>query len=725
MWVKRLFVIVFVVAGASLGIPSQVFAAPSTPASLTAVRTVASQVSPGETKAFSVPMPWRANMVGVSYVDRTHSAKGVFVSARTHAADSWSSWQSLESSDSGASNTEALHASHRVTTDPIWVATADQIQVLITVLPGSEAIHDVRVHLINSMGDAHPQNVFMRFIHAAGRFLTMHAAPAGQPAQAATTQPAIISRAQWGANPAYLNLPCPGVAPQLKMAFIHHTDTTNSYTKSQSAGIVRGIYAYHTNSRGYCDIGYNFLIDKYGQIFEGRSGGITNNVIGAHTGGYNYESFGISLMGQYSAARPTSAMMTALVKLLAWRLDIAHVPATGTVYMTAGSGNDHTSPGTVVRLNRISGHRNVSYTNCPGNYVYAQMSWIRSHVNAMGLPKIYLPTQSTLNLRPDGDKNDELMSITAWFSASSKWTLSFIDPKGVVQRTFTGTGTGVKQYWAGTTATGKLVPTGAYRWTLTATDAAGHSATPASGVLNIVTSHRDGTLLSDATGRYVIDAGAARAVDPVAYASNFGTLAPVATGPNERARYTVGTPLGLRAGTLLVGPTGVRYIWSGGALRAFSTSPNTFTTLGYQAAAAISASQTYIDALPSGGPVTSVTTHPDGTALKSVDGKTFYVVDAGTLRPFSALARASLYRTNEVVTVTAGDLALPAGTAFHVRDGALIKAADGGAPWMVSDGTKHRFVSASFATLMGYTTPMMLTATAADIAAIPTGARIG
>jgi hypothetical protein len=245
-------------------------------------------------------------------------------------------------------------------------------------------------------------------------------------------------------------------------------------------------------------------------------------------------------------------------------------------------------------------------------------------------------------------------------------------------------------------------------------------------VLNIVTSHPDGTVLSDATGRYVIEAGAARAVDPVAYASNFGTRAPVATGPKERARYTVGSPLGLRAGTLLVGPASSHYIWSGGALRPFSTSPtNTFTTLGYAAAAAVPATQAYLDALPAGAPVTSVTTHPDGTALKSADGKKFYVADAGTLRPLAALSRASWYRASEVVTVTAGDLALPAGPTFLVRDGALIKATDGGAPWIVSAGTKHRFVSASFATLMGYTTPMMLTATAADITAIPTGARIG
>jgi hypothetical protein len=720
MRLKRLFVIVFVLAGASLGIPSQVLAAPSTPPSLTAVRTVASQVSPGETKTFSVPMPWRANMIGVSYDDRMHSAKGVLVSARTHTADSWSAWESLESSDSVASSTEASHANRRVATDPIWVATADQVQVQITVLPGSQAIHDVRVHLINSMGDAHSQNAFMRFIHAAARFLTMHAGTADQPAQAATLQPAIISRVQWGANPAYLNLPCPGVAPVLKMAFIHHTDTTNSYTKSQSAGIVRGIFAYHTKSRGYCDIGYNFLIDKYGQIFEGRLGGISNNVIGAHTGGYNYESFGISLMGQYSAARPSSAMMSALVRLLAWRLDIAHVPAIGSVDMKAGSGNDHTPPGTVVRLNRISGHRNVSYTNCPGNYVYSQMSWIRSHVNAMGLPKIYLPSMSSQTLRRDGDARDEFTHFTASFSATVKWTLSFTAPDGTVQRTISGWSSKVNDYWGGP---GVAAPNGLYRWTLTAADSAGHAARPASGTLLVVTSHPDGTVLSDSTGKYLVDGGAVRTIDALSYASNYGTLPAVATGPAERPRYTSGSPLGLREGTLLVSPTSERYIWSVGALRHFTGT--TFAGLGYAPAAAISVPQATIDGLPGGTDITDITTHPSGTSVKSVDGKTFYVVDAGTLRPLSALARAASYRSNEVVIATAGDLVLPAGSAFPVRGGAFIKATDGGAPWLVSGGTKHRFASSSLATFMGYTTSMMLTGTTADINAIPTGARLG
>ena len=723
---RRFFVVAFIVAAVSFGIPSQVSAAPSIPRSLTAVRTVLSQVEPGQSKTLSVSLPWRVNMIGLSYVDRSHTQNGVSIVARAHTADGWSAWEEVGANDNGATGVEAKHETNRLTTEPLWVGTADHVDVKVSLAKTGQTIRDVRVHLINTLGDSKPGNLVTRALHAIVGFLTMRAAPPAAPAEARTAQPAIISRAQWGANPAYLNLPCPGSAPELKMAFIHHTDTTNSYTRSQSAAVVRGIYAYHTNTRGYCDIAYNFLVDKYGQVFEGRNGGVTNNVIGAHTGGYNYGSVGVALLGNYSTARPSSAMLTALTNLLAWRLDIAHVPPTGTFYMKTGTGNDHHAAGTLVKFNRIAGHRDASYTTCPGAYVYSLMTWIRNRVQALGLPKIYLPSADRTNVRPDGDTTDEMIRITAQFSTTATWKLSFIDSKGVVQRTAVGTATSVKKYWGGATANNALVPNGIYTWRLDAWDATRHAATPAFGTFTVVTSHPDGTILSDASGKYVIDAGAARAVDPIAYASNFGTLPAVPTGPNERARYTAGPALGLRDGTLLsdASTTPVSYyIWSSGALHAFKS--GSFTALGYAPAAAIPVSQTYLASLTPGTDITSLTEHPDGTLVKSADGTTFWEIQAGTRRPITALARAASYRTNEAVTATAGDLALPLGTAVPVRDGTLIKATDGGTPWIVSDGTKHRFVSWGLEAAMGYTSSMMLTATAGDLNAIPTGAGIG
>jgi len=355
------------------------------------------------------------------------------------------------------------------------------------------------------------------------------------------------------------------------------------------------------------------------------------------------------------------------------------------------------------------------------------MTWIRNTVRGMGNPKIYTPMLDTVNLRPDGDTKGEMIRFTASFSGTVTWTLSFVDPHGVVQRTLTGTGSAVKQYWGAQTALGALVKSGQYTWKLDAHDSTSHAATGASGILNIVTSHPDGTLLSDSTGKYVIDHGAARAVDAMAYTSNFGTLPAVPTGPSERARYTAGPALGLRDGTLLADKstsTPVYYIWSNGTLHQFKD--GSFAALGYQAAAAITATPSYLTTLTAGADITpSLTQHPDGTLVKSADGKSFWVIQTSTRRPISALARASLYRSNEAVTATVADLALPLGAAVPVRDGTYIKATDSGAPWLVSDGTKHRFVSSAFASAMGFTSTMMLTASSADLNAITTGARIG
>src|SRR5205085_3816948 len=121
------------------------------------------------------------------------------------------------------------------------------------------------------------------------------------------------------------------------------------------------------------DIAYNFLIDKYGQIFEGRAGGIDKPVIGAHTGGFNYESTGVALLGNFSTARPTTAMISALTRLLSWKLDLHYVPPIGRVRMITGTNNPRYARGTPVWFNTISGHRDAQPTACPGAYAYAKL----------------------------------------------------------------------------------------------------------------------------------------------------------------------------------------------------------------------------------------------------------------------------------------------------------------------------------------------------------------
>ena len=157
--------------------------------------------------------------------------------------------------------------------------------------------------------------------------------PVGAPptrAPAAPAKPAIVTRAGWSANESIVR-DAPSYASRIGFAVVHHTAGARPTSPAQSAAIVRGIQAYHVNSNGWDDIGYNFLVDPFGQVFEGRRGGITKNVVGAHAQGFNTGSVGVSLLGTYTSAGISKEARAALTGLLAWRLDVAHVDPTSKV----------------------------------------------------------------------------------------------------------------------------------------------------------------------------------------------------------------------------------------------------------------------------------------------------------------------------------------------------------------------------------------------------------
>src|SRR5206468_8858593 len=108
--------------------------------------------------------------------------------------------------------------------------------------------------------------------------------------------PTIVPRSGWLADEK-IKRARPRYAAALKLAIVHHTAGTNSYTPAQAAAIVRGIEVYHVKANGWNDIGYNFLVDRYGTVYEGRGGGIDKNVIGAHSLGFNNSTVGVSLIG--------------------------------------------------------------------------------------------------------------------------------------------------------------------------------------------------------------------------------------------------------------------------------------------------------------------------------------------------------------------------------------------------------------------------------------------
>ena len=197
-------------------------------------------------------------------------------------------------------------------------------------------------------------------------------------------QPPIVTRAQWGADES-IRQGTPEFAPITKL-IVHHTDTENN--DPDPASTVRAIYAYHVQTRGWNDIGYNFLIDESGRIYEGRyartyAAGEAptgedvygNGVIGAHALNANTGSVGVALLGTFDAQQPTAAALSALESLLAWKADRHHIDPEGATPYRMGDGTTKT-------FGNISGHRDTSDTDCPGDKTYDLLPVIRQAVDS-------------------------------------------------------------------------------------------------------------------------------------------------------------------------------------------------------------------------------------------------------------------------------------------------------------------------------------------------------
>src|SRR5262245_29155076 len=311
------------------------------------------QVAPRSSDGFA--------LLGITWQNRGSDA--VSAQVRVRSNKQWTAWQTL--SVEGDHAPDSTERAGRGGTEPLWVGAADGVQAKVASLDG-QPVRDIKVSLVDPRSAA--QDAPASLDQAA--LATAAATVAPRPAPYA--RPAIVTRAGWGADESLRNYnpDCakPLYGSTIKGVFVHHTAGSNSYTSSQSASLIRAIYAYHVQSRGWCDIGYNFLVDRYGRIFEGRYGGILNPVIGAHTEGHNTDTFGVSLMGTFTTAEPTAAMMEAAAKVIAWKLDGYYRNPNGTMALN----------GTTYNL--ISGHLDTTATECPGAKVYAKLPALRSRV---------------------------------------------------------------------------------------------------------------------------------------------------------------------------------------------------------------------------------------------------------------------------------------------------------------------------------------------------------
>ncbi|AWB93220.1 hypothetical protein C3E78_13970 [Aeromicrobium chenweiae] len=281
------------------------------------------------------------SMLGVTWESGLDESR-TRIEARWRSNGTWSAWTELHTDP-------APEEGGRPGTEPQWVGAADGAQVRVASTP-----------------DAKPQGLSLSTIDPEADTSDEDASvsPVIDVTETATVaKPGIVSRSSWGATGSG-TCDSPVYGKTTRGAVIHHTAGNNTYTKGESKAIVKATQAYHVKARSWCDIGYNFLVDKYGQIFEGRAGGTTKPVRAAHSGNdmVNQETMGVSLMGTFSTTAPSAAMKAAVVDLVSWRFASFKLKAKGT-YSLGGK-----------TLNRIAGHRNVVGTECPGNAAYAWLS---------------------------------------------------------------------------------------------------------------------------------------------------------------------------------------------------------------------------------------------------------------------------------------------------------------------------------------------------------------
>jgi hypothetical protein len=174
------------------------------------------------------------------------------------------------------------------------------------------------------------------------------------------------------------------------MVWVHHTGFGNQYTCADSPSIIRGIMGNDVNE-GFDDLGYNFLVDKCGTLFEGRKGGVDKAVVGAHTIGFNTGSVGVALLGDYTTIRPTDAALKTIATVSRARLTAYGFDPSTTADMVEGVDGLKWPKGTTVTFPRIAGHKDGwqnatgPLTDCPGALMYPLLGVIRGKATLPGL----------------------------------------------------------------------------------------------------------------------------------------------------------------------------------------------------------------------------------------------------------------------------------------------------------------------------------------------------
>ena len=405
------------------------------------------------------PIRAEVTVAGISWTDGRPAA--AWVRASTDGAD-WTPWaQVVIEAEHGPDPGTAEAATQTAASEPVYVGEAQWIQYRVQPQRLSDLV-GLSAEVVETAG--RNRSTLQRLGDAFSN-LTWNPADV----RAAPGRPDIIGRDVWGGDRCIgEDADEPSYNDGARMLFVHHTATAGSYSEASAPGVVYAICSYHANNRGWRDIGYNFLIDVYGNIYEGRAGGVDRSVWGAHTGGFNYYSTGIALVADHDNVSVGPAALESLEALAAWKLDQHHIDPIETTTIRS-LGSTRYEEGVVVDMSNVSGHRDASSTSCPGNLCYPLLGSLREAFAATGGVKILGPVVSPFELGP--------VEFDFVITEAADWSFSILTEEGREITSAAGSGTEVHVEWDGRDG-GTLIAPGEYRVVLTATTDDGRSPTP-------------------------------------------------------------------------------------------------------------------------------------------------------------------------------------------------------------------------------------------------------
>ena len=314
----------------------------------------------------ALPLRNRQTLAGVRWKSTTERPRAVQQRVRRRGSG-WSEWL-----ESPVADAHAPERSARLATEPTWIPKGDFVQFRVAGGP-PKGLYAAFVGV-----DRRPRAV-------AARATRLGAAPNG------VTPPPIFLRDSWDDGSAGPRREA--VEGFVHVVIVHHTVGPNTYAPDDSLGIVLGIARYHRDHNGWDDIGYNLLVDRYGQVFEGRAGGLERAIVGAHAQGWNSQSTGIACLGTFGGETPPTELVETLARLTAWKLSVHGVPVAGTVFLRSGGGSaNRYRRGTEVEFARIAGHGDADLTECPGAALGETLGTIRARA-ARFAPKAVEPPQ--------------------------------------------------------------------------------------------------------------------------------------------------------------------------------------------------------------------------------------------------------------------------------------------------------------------------------------------